>query len=67
VKLSEMLEVGLRMLAFKARHDALEVLTPEQRAKGTVGHENSMRGMHEMPGMHQMMGGQHGGSPRVGH
>jgi len=31
VKQSEMLEVGLRMLAFKARQDALVVLTPEQR------------------------------------
>jgi len=33
VKQSGMLEVGLRMLAFKARHDALGVLTPEQRVR----------------------------------
>jgi Spy/CpxP family protein refolding chaperone len=71
VKQSEMLEVGLRMLAFKARHDALAVLTPEQRAKGKAGHGRTMQGMQGgmpgMPGMHQMMGGQHGGSPGVGH
>ncbi len=64
VKQSEMLEVGLRMLAFKARHDALGVLTPEQRAKGKAAHENRK---HEMPGMHEMMGGQHGGSHSAGH
>ena len=67
VKQSEMLEVGLRMLAFKARHDALAVLTPEQRAKGKVGHGNKMQGMHEMSGMRQMMGGQHDGLPGGGH
>ena len=39
VKQSEMLEVGLRMSAFKARHEALAVLTPEQRAKGKAAHE----------------------------
>jgi protein CpxP len=65
VKQSEMLEVGLRMLAFKARHDALGVLTPEQRAKGKGGHENKMQGMHG--GMQGMMGSQHGGSPGAGH
>lgn len=65
VKQSEMLEVGLRMLAFKARHDALGVLTPEQRAKGKAGHENTMQGM--SGGMHGMMGGQHGSSPGGGH
>jgi Spy/CpxP family protein refolding chaperone len=64
VKQSGMLEVGLRMLAFKARHDALEVLTPEQREKGKAAHENKMRGMQ---GMHEMMSGQHGGSPGKGH
>jgi len=68
VKQSEMLEVGLRMLAFKARHDALGVLTPEQRAKGKAGHGNKMQGMYGgMQGMHGgmegMMGGQHGASP----
>lgn len=64
VKQSGMLEVGLRMLAFKARHDALEVLTPEQREKGKAAHENRMRGM---PGMHEMMSGQHGGLPGKSH
>jgi periplasmic protein CpxP/Spy len=64
VKQSGMLEVGLRMLAFKARHDALAVLTPEQREKGKAAHENRMRGMQ---GMHEMMSGQHGGSPSRGH
>ena len=64
VKQSGMLEVGLRMLAFKARHDALGVLTPEQREKGKAAHENRMRGMQ---GMHEMMSGQHGGSPGSGH
>lgn len=62
---SEMLEVKLRMLAFKARHDALEILTPEQREKGKAAHENRMQGM--SGGMHGMMGGQHGGSPGGGH
>ncbi|NWF73928.1 MAG: periplasmic heavy metal sensor [Nitrospirae bacterium] len=39
VKQSEMLEVGLRMSAFKARNEALAVLTSEQRAKGKAAHE----------------------------
>lgn len=39
LKQSEMLEVGLRMSAFKARNEALAVLTPEQRAKGKAAHE----------------------------
>jgi periplasmic protein CpxP/Spy len=64
VKQSGMLEVGLRMLAFKARHDALGVLTPEQREKGKAAHENRMRGM---SGMHEMMSGPYGGSPSRGH
>ena len=64
VKQSGMLEVGLRMLAFKARHDALGVLTPEQREKRKAAHENRMRGM---SGMHEMMSGQQGGSPGRGH
>ena len=58
VKQSGMLEVGLRMLAFKARHDALGVLTPEQREKGKASHEKKMHGM---------MSGQHGGVPSEGH
>jgi periplasmic protein CpxP/Spy len=64
VKQSGMLEIGLRIMMFKARHDALAVLTPEQREKGKAAHENRMRGM---SGMHEMMGGQHGGSPSKGH
>jgi len=79
VKQSEMLEVGLRMLAFKARHDALGVLTPEQRAKGKAGHGRKMQGMYGgMQGMHGgmqgmyggmqgAMGGQHGGAPGGSH
>jgi periplasmic protein CpxP/Spy len=58
VKQSELLEVGLRMLAFKARHDALAVLTPEQREKGKAGHEKRI---------HEMMGGRHGGAPSGGY
>ena len=60
VKQSEMLEVGLRMLAFKARHDAIGVLTTEQREKGKASHGKRMQGM-------GMMSGQHGGSPSGGH
>ncbi|MGH7184442.1 MAG: hypothetical protein ACREJN_21060 [Nitrospiraceae bacterium] len=41
MKQSEMLEVGLRMLAFKARHDASPVLTSEQREKAKVAHPES--------------------------
>jgi Spy/CpxP family protein refolding chaperone len=58
VKQSEMLEVGLRMLAFKARHDALGVLTPEQREKGKAAHDKRM---------HEMVSGPHGGAPSGGH
>jgi hypothetical protein len=43
VKQSKMLEVGLRMLAFKARRDGLAVLTPEQREKGKAAHEKRMQ------------------------
>lgn len=45
VKQSEMLEVAVRMAAFKARRDALAVLTPDQRQKAKAAHE---RRMHEM-------------------
>lgn len=58
VKQSEMLEVGLRMTAFKARRDALAVLTPEQREKAKVAHEKRM---------HEMMSGTHGAMPGKGH
>ncbi len=58
VKQSEMLEVGLRMAAFKARRDALAVLTPEQREKAKVVHEKLM---------HEMMSGTHGAMPGKGH
>jgi len=60
VKQSEMLEAGLRISAFKARHEALGVLTPEQREKGKASHGKKMHGM-------GMMSGQHGGSPSGGH
>ena len=58
VKQSEMLEAGLRISAFKARRDAIGVLTPEQREKGKAGHEKRIQGM---------MSGPHGGSPSGGH
>lgn len=72
VKQSGSLDVGRRMLAFKARHDALAVLTPEQRAKGKDGHGHTMQGAHGgMQGMHGgmqgMMGSQHGGSSPATH
>jgi Spy/CpxP family protein refolding chaperone len=57
VKQSEMLEVGLRMSAFKARQDALAVLTPEQREKAKAAHEKRM---------HEMMSGPHGCMPSGG-
>jgi Spy/CpxP family protein refolding chaperone len=41
VKQSEILEVARRMSAFKARNEALAVLTPEQRAKGKAAHEKT--------------------------
>ncbi|MCI0428549.1 MAG: periplasmic heavy metal sensor [Nitrospiraceae bacterium] len=58
VKESEMLEVGLRMLAFKARRDALAVLTPEQREKGKAAHEKRMQ---------ERMSGHGGGSAKGDH
>ena len=58
VKQSEMLEAGLRISAFKARHDAIGVLTPEQREKGKAAHEKRR---------HEMMSGQHGGAHSGGH
>lgn len=58
VKQSEMLEVGLRMAAYKARRDALEVLTPEQREKAKAAHEKRRQ---------EMMGGRHEASPSGGH
>jgi protein CpxP len=58
VKQSEMLEVGLRMSAFKARRDALAVLTPEQLEKAKAAHEKRMQ---------EMMSGRHGAMPSGGH
>jgi Spy/CpxP family protein refolding chaperone len=58
VKQSEMLEVGLRMSAFKARQDALAVLTSEQREKAKAAHEKRMQ---------EMMSGRHGCMPSGGH
>lgn len=58
VKQSEMLEVGLRMSAFKARRDALAILTPEQREKAKAAHEKRMHDMRSSP---------HGAAPGGGH
>src|SRR6266540_1064235 len=52
VKQSEMLEVGLRMAAIKAKRESLALLTPEQREKEKAEHEKMMR---------QMGGGMGGG------
>src|SRR5438094_1038913 len=52
VKQSEMLEVGLRMAAIKAKREAQALLTPEQREKEKAEHEKMMR---------QMGGGMGGG------
>lgn len=49
VKQSEMFEVGLRMSAFKARRDALAVLTPEQREKAKASHEKRMQEVRSSP------------------
>ncbi|HLZ33251.1 MAG TPA: periplasmic heavy metal sensor [Nitrospira sp.] len=58
VNQSEMLEVGLRMSAYKARRDALAVLTPEQREKAKAAHEKRMQ---------EMMHGRQGTPPSGGH
>ena len=58
VKQSEMLEVGLRMSAYKARQEALAVLTPEQREKAKAAHEKRMQ---------EMMRGRHGVAPGGDH
>ena len=67
VKQSEMLEVGLRMAAIKAKRDAVALLTPEQREKEKVEHEKMMRqmggGMMGGMGGGMMGGGGHGGPP----
>jgi Spy/CpxP family protein refolding chaperone len=52
VKQSELLEVGLRMAAIKAKREATALLTPEQREKEKAEHEKMMR---------QMGGGMMGG------
>ena len=62
VKQSEMLEVGLRMAAIKAKRDAGALLTPEQREKEKAAHEKMMRQMGGGMGMGGgMMGGKGGG------
>jgi periplasmic protein CpxP/Spy len=75
VKQSEMLEVGLRMAAIKAKREARALLTPEQREKEQAEHEKMMRqmgsghrggmsgGMMEGMGGGMMGGGEHGGPP----
>ena len=45
VKQSEMLEAGLRVTAFKARREALAVLTPEQLEKAKAAHEKRRQDM----------------------
>lgn len=57
VKQSEMLEVGLRMAAIKAKRAALALLTPEQREKEQVEHERMMMRMEGG------MMGRHGSAP----
>jgi protein CpxP len=57
VKQSEMLEVGLRMAAIKAKREARALLTPEQREKEQAEHEKMMRQMGSGHG-----GGMGGGS-----
>jgi len=58
VRQSEMLEVGLRMSAFKARRDALAVLTPEHGDQAKAAHEKRMQ---------ELMSGPHGAMPRGGY
>ena len=53
VKQSEMLEVGLRMTAIKARRDAMAVLTPEQSQRVKAVHER----MKMMPDRDEKDGG----------
>jgi len=66
VKQSEMLEVGLRMTAIKARRDAMAVLTPEQSQRVKAVHER----MKMMPDRDEKDGGMmrergHGGPPKM--
>jgi Spy/CpxP family protein refolding chaperone len=62
VKQSEMLEVGLRVAAIKAKRDALALLTPQQREKEKAEHEKMMKQMGGGMGMGGgMMGGMGGG------
>lgn len=56
VKQSEMLEVGLRVAAIKAKRDALALLTPEQREKEKAEHEKMMQ---------QRAGGGHEGASQA--
>ena len=76
VKQSEMLEVGLRRKAIKAKRDARALLTPEQRGKEEAEHEKMMRQMRRgrgggmgggmMEGMEGMGGGMMGGGGHGG-
>lgn len=72
VKQSEVLEIGLRVAAIKAKREALALLTPEQREKEKAEHEKMMQqragghGGGMMGGMGGgMMGGGHGGPPQT--
>ena len=63
VKQSEMLEVGLRMTAIKAKRDARALLTPEQRGKEEAEHEKMMRQMRSGRGGGMGGGMMEGGPP----
>ena len=67
VKQSEVLEIGLRVAAIKAKRDALALLTPEQREKEKAEHEKMMMMMKQMGGgmMGGMGGGSHEGAPQA--
>ncbi len=62
VKQSGMLEAELRTGAYKARQEALAVLTSEQREKAKAAHEKQMQEM-----MHDMMRSPHGAASSGGH
>ena len=68
VKQSEMLEVGLRMTAFKARRDVMAILTPEQSQRIKAVHERIMQYKDEKGagmGHGKMKEGGPGGPPKA--
>jgi protein CpxP len=66
IKQAEMLEVGLRMAAIKARREAMALLTPEQSSRVKAVHEKMMQQYKErnMEGHGMKKGGGHGGSSK---